>query len=111
MSEVGMTFAYLCSMNADCAGGIYTAEAFDAVTIMAFAAFTALTTPGLDANMAVMAVGQGWDGASGMLSFQANGDVPAAGFCVGEFSHDASDDSVSYDCARNWDPVNGITTA
>jgi len=105
-------------MNADCAGGIYTAEAFDAVTIMAFAAFTALTTPGLDAGMAVMAVGQGWDGASGMLSFQANGDVPAAGFCVGEFSHndggtpgDASDDSVSYDCTRNWDPVNGITTA
>ena len=111
MSEVGQTFAYLCSMNTDCAGGIYTAEAFDAVTIMAFAAFTALTTPGLDAGMAVMAVGQGWDGASGMLSFQANGDVPAAGFCVGEFSHDASDDSVSYDCARNWDPVNGITTA
>jgi len=111
MSEVGQTFAYLCAMNADCAGGIYTAEAFDAVTIMAFAAFTALTTPGLDAGMAVMAVGQGWDGASGMLSFQANGDVPAAGFCVGEFSHDASDDSVSYDCTRNWDPVNGITTA
>ena len=118
MSEVGQTFAYLCSMNADCAGGIYTAEAFDAVTIMAFAAFTALTTPGLDAGMAVMAVGQGWDGASGMLSFQANGDVPAAGFCVGEFSHndggtpgDASDDTVSYDCTRNWDPINGITTA
>ena len=111
MSEVGQTFAYLCSMNADCAGGIYTAEAFDAVTIMAFAAFTALTTPGLPAEAAVNAVGQGWDGASGMLSFQANGDVPAAGFCVGEFSHDASDDSVSYDCARNWDPVNGITTA
>ena len=109
--EVAMTFAYLCGMSPDCAGGIYTAEAFDAVTIMAFAAFTALTTPGLDAGMAVMAVGQGWDGASGMLSFQANGDVPAAGFCVGEFSHDASDDSVSYDCTRNWDPVNGITTA
>ena len=25
MSEVGQTFAYLCAMNADCAGGIYTA--------------------------------------------------------------------------------------
>ena len=109
--EVAMTFAYLCSMNPDCAGGIYTAEAFDAVTIMAFAAFTALTTPGLDAGMAVMAVGQGWDGASGTLSFMANGDVPGSGYCIGEFSHDASDDSVSYDCTRNWDAVNGVTTA
>ncbi len=111
LSEVGQVFAALCAANPNCADGIYTAEAFDAVTIMAFAAFTALTTPGLDAGMAVMAVGQGWDGASGTLSFGANGDVPAAGFCVGEFSHDASDDSVSYDCTRNWDPVNGITTA
>ena len=109
--EVALTFAYLCGMSPDCAGGIYTAEAFDAVTIMAFAAFTALTTPGLDAGMAVMAVGQGWNGASGSLSFMQNGDVPGSGYCIGEFSHDASDDSVSYDCTRNWDPVNGVTTA
>ena len=111
MSQVGYVFAALCAANEACAGGIYTAEAFDAVTIVAFAAFTALATPGLDANMAVMGTGQGWDGASGAISFLDNGDVPAAGFCIGEFSHDASDDSVSYDCARNWDPVNGITTA
>ncbi|MBL52261.1 MAG: hypothetical protein CMG57_09940 [Candidatus Marinimicrobia bacterium] len=111
MSQVGYVFAALCAANEACAGGIYTAEAFDAVTIVAFAAFTALATPGLDANMAVMGTGQGWNGASGAISFLDNGDVPAAGFCIGEFSHDASDDSVSYDCARNWDPVNGITTA
>ena len=111
MSTVGYVFAGLCAQSADCAGGIYTAEAFDAVTIVAFAAFTALATPGLDANMAVAGTGQGWDGASGAISFMDNGDVPAAGFCIGEFSHDASDDSVSYDCVRNWDPNNGITTA
>ena len=109
--EVAMTFAYLCSMSPDCAGGIYTAEAFDAVTIVAFAAFTALANPGLDANMAVAGTGQEWNGASGTISFLANGDVPAAGFCIGEFSHDASADTVSYDCTRSWDPVNGITTA
>ena len=111
MSTVGYVFAALCAQSPDCAGGIYTAEAFDAVTIVAFAAFTALATPGLDANMAVAGTGQGWDGASGAISFMDNGDVPAAGFCIGEFSHDASDDSVSYDCVRNWDPNNGITTA
>jgi len=109
--EVALTFAYLCSMSPDCAGGIYTAEAFDAVTIVAFAAFTALANPGLDANMAVMGTGQQWNGASGTISFADNGDVPAAGFCIGEFSHDATTDTVSYDCTRNWDPINGITTA
>ena len=109
MSEIGQYFASLCSVNADCAGGIYTSEAYDAVTIMGFAAFTALTNPGLDAGMAVMAVGQGWDGASGSLSFMQNGDVPGPGFCIGEFSHDSADGSVSYDCIRYWDAINGIT--
>ena len=107
---VAMVFSALCAQSADCAGGIYTAEAFDAVTIAAFAAFTALATPGLAAQDAVMGTGQGWNGASGTLSFLANGDVPAAGFCIGEFST-ATDGTVSYDCARSWDPVNGITTA
>ena len=109
ISEAGEYFAYLCSMNSYCSGGIYTAEAFDAVTIMAFAAWTALHTPGLDAAVAVMATGQGFVGASGTISFLSNGDVPGPGFCVGEFSHDASDDSVSYDCVRQWDIINGVS--
>ena len=109
VSEFGVYFAYLCGMSPDCAGGIYTAEAFDAVTIMAFAAFTALTTPGLDAGMAVMAVGQGFDGASGTISFLSNGDVPGPGFCIGEFSYDSADGSVSYDCVRQWDMINGVS--
>ena len=107
---VAVVFAALCAASTDCAGGIYTAEAFDAVTIAAFAAFTALATPGLAAEAAVAGTGQGWNGASGTISFLANGDVPAAGFCIGEFST-ATDGTVSYDCARSWDPVNGITTA
>ena len=107
---VAMVFAGLCAQSADCAGGIYTAEAFDAVTIVAFAAFTALATPGLSAGDAVMGTGQGWNGASGTISFLAGGDVPAAGFCIGEFST-AADGTVSYDCTRSWDPINGITTA
>ena len=108
MTTVGMVFAAQCQAVPDCAGGIYTAEAFDAVYIVAFAAFTALATPGITPDMAIAGTGNGLEGASGGITFLANGDVPAAGFCIGEFSHDASDDTVSYDCARNWDPVNGI---
>ena len=108
MSTVGMVFAAQCAAVPDCAGGIYTAEAFDAVYITAFAAFTALATPGISKDMAIMGTGNGLEGASGAITFMSNGDVPAAGYCIGEFSHDATTDAVSYDCARNWDPVNGI---
>ena len=108
MSTVGMVFAAQCAAIPDCAGGIYTAEAFDAVYIVAFAAFTHLATPGITKDMAIAGTGNGLEGASGAITFMSNGDVPAAGYCIGEFSHDASTDSVSYDCARNWDPINGI---
>jgi branched-chain amino acid transport system substrate-binding protein len=113
-SMVAMVFAALCAQSADCVGGIYTAEAFDAVTIVAFAAFTALATPGLDAATAVMGTGQGWNGASGTINFLANGDLdvvnnPTAGYCIGEFTTDAAG-AVTFDCARSWDNPNGITT-
>ena len=108
MSTVGMVFAAQCAAIPDCAGGIYTAEAFDAVYIVAFAAFTHLATPGITKDMAIAGTGNGLEGASGAITFMSNGDVPAAGYCIGEFSHDATADTVSYDCARNWDPVNGI---
>jgi len=106
-SEVGMAFLYLCSMSADCAGGIFTAESFDAVTIMAFAAFTQMANPGISMSQAIAGTGAGWAGASGDITFLANGDVPGAGYCVGTFTADAS--SVSYDCNEHWDPANGLT--
>ena len=106
-SEVSLTFAYLCSMNADCAGGIFTAESFDAVTIMAFAAFTMMANPGITMSQAIAGTGAGWAGASGDITFLGNGDVPGAGYCVGTFTADAS--SVSYDCTQHWDPTNGLT--
>ena len=117
-SAVALVFASLCGANPYCAGGIYTAESFDAVTIMAFAAFTALATPGLSAEAAILGTGQGWNGASGLITFQANGDVdvannPGAGFCIGEFSVTTDADgvnTVSYDCTRSWDTTNGIMT-
>ena len=51
-----------------------------------------------------MGTGNGLEGASGAITFMSNGDVPATGFCVGEFSHDATTDTVSYDCARRLGP-------
>ena len=106
-SEVSMTFQYLCMMNADCAGGIFTAESFDAVTIMAFAAFTMMANPGITMSQAIAGTGAGWSGASGDITFLGNGDVPGAGYCVGTFTADAS--SVSYDCTQHWAADSGLS--
>ena len=108
MGTVGYVFAALCGASADCASGIYTAESFDAVTIMAFAAFTQMANPGITMAQAIAGTGQGWNGASGSISFLGNGDVPGAGYCVGLFSGDDAG-AVSYDCTHHWDPANGLT--
>jgi len=104
---VGAVFAGLCAQSADCAGGIYTAEAFDGVVLVALAAFAQMASPGATLSQVMMATGQGLAGASGDISFMANGDVPGAGYCVGDFTEDA--DGVSFDCNRSWDPANGMS--
>jgi len=75
---------------ADCAGGIYTAEAFDGVVVMALSAFAQMASPSATLSQVIMATGQGLEGASGTISFLANGDSPGAGYCVGDFTEDAS---------------------
>jgi len=45
MGTVGYVFAGLCAQSADCAGGIYTAEAFDGVVVMALSAFAQMASP------------------------------------------------------------------
>jgi branched-chain amino acid transport system substrate-binding protein len=104
---VGYAFAALCAQSAECTGGIYTAEAFDGVVLVALAAFAQMASPGATLSQVMMATGQGLAGASGDISFMANGDVPGAGYCVGDFTEDA--DGVSFDCNRSWDPANGMS--
>ena len=105
-NEVSQTFDYLCATSA-CAGGIFVAEAFDAVTIMAFSAFTFLTTDGLTAGQAIAITGDGWTGASGSITFLSNGDTPGSGYCIGTYAVDSAD-AVSYTCTQHWG-ADGIT--
>ena len=107
MGTVGYVFANLCAQSPDCAGGIYTAEAFDGVVIMALAAFAQMASPGATLSQVIMATGQGLEGASGTISFLSNGDSPGAGYCVGDFTEDV-DGNVAFTCNRSWDPVSGL---
>jgi len=108
MGTVGYVFAGLCAQSADCAGGIYTAEAFDGVVVMALSAFAQMASPSATLSQVIMATGQGLEGASGTISFLANGDSPGAGYCVGDFTEDATTGDVAFTCNRSWDPVNGL---
>ncbi len=111
-SEVSQTFAYLCATTAPCGQGIFTAEAFDALTMMAFSAFTFLTTPGITASQAIAGTaGSGWNGASGTITFLANGDTPGSGYCIGSYTGSVAADgteSLSFDCNQHWGST-GIT--
>jgi branched-chain amino acid transport system substrate-binding protein len=108
MGTVGYVFQGLCAQSADCAGGIYTAEAFDGVVIMALGAFAQMASPSATLSQVIMATGQGLEGASGTISFLANGDVPGAGYCVGDFTEDSSTGDVAFTCNRSWDVINGL---
>jgi ABC-type branched-subunit amino acid transport system substrate-binding protein len=108
MGTVGYVFAGLCAQSTDCAGGIYTAEAFDGVVVMALSAFAQMASPSATLSQVIMATGQGLEGASGTISFLANGDSPGAGYCVGDFTEDA-DGNVAFTCNRSWDPANGMS--
>ena len=104
-SEVSQTFAYLCATTPPCGDGIFTAEAFDALTMMAFSAFTFLTTPGITASQAIAGTaGSGWNGASGTITFLANGDTPGSGYCIGSYTGTSVDgvDTLSFDCNQHW---------
>jgi len=109
---VGYVFDSLCAQSSDCAGGIYTAEAFDGVVVMALAAFAQMASPGATLSQVVMATGQGLEGASGIISFLPTGDLtyhdsPGAGYCVGDFTEDV-DDNVAFTCNRHWTLADGI---
>ena len=106
-NERSMAFGAICASIPDCAGGIYTAEAFDAMIIMGYSVFAQLSSPGATLSQMIGAVGQGFVGASGVHTFAANGDVGGSGYCVGTFS--MVNGAPSYDCTRSWTLSGGVS--
>ena len=105
-NERSMAFGAICASIPDCAGGIYTAEAFDAMIIMGYSVFAQLSSPGATLSQMIGAVGQGFVGASGVHSFLANGDVPGSGYCVGTFV--VVGGVPDFDCSRSWTLSGGV---
>jgi len=108
-NERSVAFGYLCGAVPDCAAGIYTAEAFDALAIIGFAIFAHLSGGGAgELSTFIQATGQGFVGASGIHTFLDNGDVGGAGYCIGDFT--VTDGVAAFTCNRHWSAIDGITT-
>ena len=115
MNERMGAFALLCGASEACSNGtIYTSEAFDAMIIMMYAYFAGASAPGTPMSQLISLTGQGFVGATGIHTFDSNGDVPGYGFCIGDFTY--ADGAASYDCTQSWaltDPLDytsGVVT-
>ena len=115
MNERMGAFALLCGASEACSNGtIYTSEAFDAMIIMMYAYFAGATSAGTPMSQLISLTGQGFVGATGIHTFDSNGDVPGYGFCIGDFTY--ADGAASYDCTQSWaltDPLDytsGVVT-
>ena len=86
--------------------GIYTAETYDAVMIIAMAAMA--DTDG-DLRDDLATVGTNYAGASGTHTFMSSGDVVGSGYLVCAFTYDGS--SVSFSCDRTWNLADGLQSA
>jgi branched-chain amino acid transport system substrate-binding protein len=89
--------AYAAAGGAD--GAIYTGETYDAVKIVA-AAIVANTSGNIIASL--QKTGTNYDGASGVHTFDGNGDVLGTGYEVCEFA------GTTFSCPRTWTSDGGL---
>jgi branched-chain amino acid transport system substrate-binding protein len=82
----------------------YVLTAYDAVSIIG-KAYIADST---DMDASIRSVGTNYEGASGLHTFLANGDVGGAGYDICFYSAEAAADG-EYGCHGSWDIVNGVS--
>ena len=78
--------------------GIYTGETYDAVKIVAHAALEG----GDNIRADIKTIGSGYDGASGVHTFDSNGDVSGTGYEVCDFNREFS-------CSKVWTAESGLS--
>jgi branched-chain amino acid transport system substrate-binding protein len=82
----------------------YVLTAYDAVSIIG-KAYVADST---DMDASIRSVGTGYEGASGLHTFLANGDVGGAGYDICFYSADAAADG-EYGCHGSWTALDGVS--
>ena len=97
-STAKSTFASAYEAAGGNAEGIYTGETYDAVKIVAHAALEG----GDNIRADISTIGTGYDGASGVHTFDSNGDVSGTGYEVCDFNPEFS-------CSKVWTAESGLS--
>ena len=82
------------------AEGIYTNETFDAVNLVAAAV---MADSNDDLRDDLVSLGSSYDGASGVHTFDSNGDVQGTGYEICEFS------GANFSCSKIWTASGGVS--
>ena len=85
---------------------IYVHEVYDAVNMIATAV---IANPVGDIKWTLAGIGNNYSGASGLQTFDANGDVPGAGYSICKFM--ALGGKTTFSCPQIWTEEAGITGA
>ena len=83
---------------------IYVHEVYDAVNMIATAV---IANPVGDIKWTLAGIGNNYSGASGLHTFDANGDVPGAGYSICKFM--VSGGKTTFSCPQIWTEEAGIT--
>ena len=79
---------------------------FDATIVLGYSIFAQAGSPSVPLTSMIQVVGQGFVGATGDITFMANGDVPGNGYCVGTF-----DSASTFSCGQYWSATGGLVAA
>jgi len=97
----------------DCEDGIYTREAYDSVMILGRAIYAAgysgLGSGGDEGETIrdmLPYVGRSYQGASGLIDFDENGDISGSGYDICRFEYDADD--LEFVCRGTWTLSKGL---
>jgi branched-chain amino acid transport system substrate-binding protein len=98
------TFAADCAADTACAGGIYTGETYDAITIIG-KAYNMEQGANMDTHIPM--VGTDYAGASGTVDFDSVGDIPGAGYDICMHAIISSTDTY-LNCQHYWTADGGV---
>tara|TARA_B100002052_G_scaffold284146_1_gene295744 strand:+ start:116 stop:2827 length:2712 start_codon:yes stop_codon:yes gene_type:complete len=116
ITNSSLAFSSWCSNNSYCYTGIYTAQAYDAVKLIGESYNLAQNLGGIQIEYAIHLTGYRYEGASGHITFDMNGDQSEVGFYICEFEFHPSNNSVSLLCpqilylnspVQNWNDSDG----
>ena len=103
-SQKADDFWEFCSNDDDCSSGIYTAEMYDAVSIIG-EAFILSEMTNETLNDSIRYVGYQWEGASSEITFNEDGDVAGNGFSVHEYNYHETNYTLSDDFLVHLPPA------